>query len=102
VEAPAAKPETSKLTDLMAVLEASVAAARGEPVSDDAVGRAPQPPVSVKAARASRTGQSGAKSTPRAKSTSGAKAKRTAAGSKAADATKPSKSTAPARRRKSA
>jgi DNA end-binding protein Ku len=102
VEAPAAEPETSKLTDLMAVLEASVAAARGEPVSDDAAGRAPQPPVSVKAARASRTGQSGAKSTPRAKSTSGAKAKRTAAGSKAADATKPSKSTAPARRRKSA
>jgi DNA end-binding protein Ku len=102
VEAPAAEPETSKLTDLMAVLEASVAAARGEQVSHDAASSAPSPPVSVKAARASRTSASGAKSTPRAKSTSGAKAtsgaKRAAAGSKA----KPSPSTAPARRRKTA
>ncbi len=107
VEAPAAEPETSKLTDLMAVLEASVAAARGEQVSDDAA-RSTPPPVSVKAARASRTSTSGAKSTSRAKSrsgakdASGAKSKRTAAGSKAGQDTKPSKSTAPARRRKSA
>jgi DNA end-binding protein Ku len=108
VEAPAAEPETSKLTDLMAVLEASVAAARGERVSDDAASSAPQPPVSVKAARASRTSASGAKSAARAKSTSGAKAasgakaKRTATGSKASQSTEGSKSTAPARRRKSA
>ena len=102
VEAPAAEPETSKLTDLMAVLEASVAAARGEQVSDDAASGAAAPPVSVKAARASRTSAPGAKSASRSKSTSGAKAKTAAAGSKAGHGTKSSQSTAPARRRKTA
>ena len=107
VEVPAAEPETSKLTDLMAVLEASVAAARGEKTPDDAASDAPAP-VSVRSARASRASASGAKSTTRAKAASGtkaasgAKAKRTAAKPKAVQDAKPSKSTAPARRRKSA
>ena len=53
VEAPAPAPEASKLTDLMAVLEASVAAARGE--KDEAAGKpAAEEPVSVEKARKTR------------------------------------------------
>ena len=53
MEAPAAAPEASKLTDLMAVLEASVAAARGE--KDEAARQpAADEPVSVEKARKTR------------------------------------------------
>ena len=58
VAAPEPQPETSKLTDLMAVLEASVAAARGgaaeAPADDDAE---TEEPVSVEKARTSRSGK---------------------------------------------
>jgi DNA end-binding protein Ku len=64
VEAPAPVPETSKLTDLMAVLEASVAAARGEAKATSggtrsAAGKASdaaEEPVSVEKARKARAG----------------------------------------------
>jgi DNA end-binding protein Ku len=71
VEAPAPLAETSKLTDLMAILEASVAAARGEAAQEEAAGeaasakgsktrsRAPaKEPVSVAEARKARAGKS--------------------------------------------
>ncbi len=56
VEAPAPAPEASKLTDLMAVLEASVAAARSE--ASDAPGQpdaTSQEPISVEKARKTRS-----------------------------------------------
>ena len=114
VEAPAAEIESSKLTDLMAVLEASVAAAREDAVSGDggSTATASEEPVSVDTARQARARKSRAKSS-RAKSakTKSAKAKSTASGSAAASAkggkssaSKGSKasSSASARRRKTA
>ncbi len=93
VETPAREPAASKLTDLMAVLEASVAAARGEQVAaEDATARATEEPVSVKAVRGSRA--SAASSASSAKGTK-------AAGRSAGDA-KAGKGSTPARRRKSA
>jgi DNA end-binding protein Ku len=62
LEAPAPEPERSKLTDLMAVLEASVAAARSE--ASDVPGATTEAPVSVETARKSRAGR---KPTSRAK-----------------------------------
>jgi DNA end-binding protein Ku len=53
VEAPAPEPEASKLTDLMAVLEASVAAARSAPAAA-IVAPADEVPVSVEKARKTR------------------------------------------------
>ena len=54
VEAPTPEPEASKLTDLMAVLEASVAAARSQKAEEPAGAEtAPEEPVSV--AKASKT-----------------------------------------------
>jgi DNA end-binding protein Ku len=50
VEAPAPQPEASKLADLMAVLEASVAAARSEPAGP-ATKAASEEPISVEKAR---------------------------------------------------
>jgi DNA end-binding protein Ku len=90
VEAPEREPAASKLTDLMAVLEASVAAARGEPLADkEAALRAPEEPVSVKTARASRT-------------SSTSKARSSGASSRTAGGTQAGKSSTSARRRKSA
>ena len=67
VETPAREPEASKLTDLMAVLEASVAAARGEQVAaEDATARTAEEPVSVKAVRTSRTSAASSRARPRA------------------------------------
>jgi DNA end-binding protein Ku len=86
VETPAPEPEVSKLTDLMAVLEASVAAARGESVEDTTAPEATEAPISVSKARQSRA---------RKPAASGTKAKSSASTSRA-------KSTAPTRRRKTA
>ena len=109
VEAPAAEPETSKLTDLMAVLEASVAAARGQAVPDDGKARpAPEEPVSVKDVRAKRSSSSSAKRVAGAKGAPAASkpAGRATAGKGSTKAGKSStnagKSSTPARRRKSA
>jgi len=56
VEAPQPQVETSKLTDLMAVLEASVAAARSEAGSDAvADAETAEAPISVEAARKTRS-----------------------------------------------
>lgn len=54
VAAPAPEPEASKLTDLMAVLEASVAAARSEQDATPSGSAAPREPVSVEKARKTR------------------------------------------------
>jgi DNA end-binding protein Ku len=54
VEAPAPEPEASRLTDLMAVLEASVAAARGEKGATPSTAAASEEPVSVEKARTTR------------------------------------------------
>jgi DNA end-binding protein Ku len=56
VEAPLPEAETSKLTDLMAVLEASVAAARAEPTTDTKA--AATEPISVDKARKRRATKS--------------------------------------------
>ncbi len=85
VEAPAPEPETSRLTDLMAVLEASVAAARAEGVGAPAT-KAGEP-VSVEKARKARARQPRAT---KAKATSGSKSR------------SKSKTAAPAARRKTA
>jgi DNA end-binding protein Ku len=88
VAAPEPEPETSKLTDLMAVLEASVAAARGgaaETPADDAAQAGE--PVSVEKARTSRSrktqssGKKARRST--AKTTAKSKSKAKAAPSQA-------------------
>ena len=93
VETPKREPEASKLTDLMAVLEASVAAARGDQLAGkEAAARTTEEPVSVKTVRATRT--SAASSTSKARSTKGNN--RSAGGAKAG------KSSSSARRRKSA
>ncbi len=88
VEAPAPEPEASKLTDLMAVLEASVAAARGDSAATAGPSLAAEEPVSVKAVRTSGRRSSGPRTT------SGSK--------RAAKAAKTTKSSTPQRRRKSA
>ena len=77
VAAPEPEPETSKLTDLMAVLEASVAAARTDATEEQPTAEAAEP-VPVKSARAARDGKAkGSAKKPRragAKSSSKAKA----------------------------
>lgn len=76
VEVSAPEPETSKLTDLMAVLEASVAAARGQAATEDerAPDRAePEEPVAVTKARRSRARSSGTAATKRTSRKAGAK-----------------------------
>ncbi|MGD8683702.1 MAG: Ku protein [Chloroflexota bacterium] len=88
VEAPTPEPETSKLTDLMAVLEASVAAARSEAAEPPAAGESgtgsttpatasADEPVSVQSARKRRTatGQGAGAKTRRSTGKSAAKAK---------------------------
>jgi DNA end-binding protein Ku len=106
VEAPAdERVETSKLTDLMAVLEASVAAARGQVRdSDKTAARAEaDEPVSVSAARRSRSSRAGS-GTP----AKGSSAKPASAGSTAKKSAKPAASRSKradepaARRRKTA
>ena len=95
VEAPAPEPEASKLTDLMAVLEASVAAARSER-SDAKAERsdAPDEPISVEKARKTR-GRSG-----KAAGTKSSAGKSSAGKSKRA--TKPTSKSSSARKRKTA
>jgi DNA end-binding protein Ku len=91
IEAPEPVAETSKLTDLMAVLEASVAAARAEAGRDSSDRTAPaeEEPVSVTAARTARQS--------RAKPAAAKSASRTTA-----KAPRRTSETATARRRKSA
>jgi DNA end-binding protein Ku len=55
LESPEPQPEASKLTDLMAVLEASVAAARGEKAAAPAADATAEEPISVEKARTSRS-----------------------------------------------
>ncbi|MEX1345648.1 MAG: Ku protein [Candidatus Limnocylindrales bacterium] len=75
VEAPSPEPEASKLTDLMAVLEASVAAARSEQAAAPAEATAVQEPVSVDKARTSRSRKKAAAKSA-SKATSAQKSKR--------------------------
>jgi DNA end-binding protein Ku len=99
VEAQAPEPESSKLTDLMAVLEASVAAARGEADSSDEAdpsgadeAETAAEPISVEKARKQQT---------RSRAKSAAKASTAKSVSKSASKSA-SKSTNAARRRKTA
>jgi DNA end-binding protein Ku len=112
VEMPVAQPESSKLTDLMAVLEASVAAARAETGEDSAPATAPEAPVSVATARkakaargkAAKAKTAKAKGKPTKAKISKSKAKsptRTAATRKRADSASAT-STAAGRQRKTA
>jgi len=87
VETPAPEPAAGKLTDLMAVLEASVAAARSD-TSDEADQRVAQVPVSVATAR-------------RKKATKKKAAAKSATGAKAAKATKTKPKTSKAKSPKS-
>jgi len=89
VEAPAPQPEASKLTDLMAVLEASVAAARSEPAGP-ATKAVSEEPISVAKARKTR-----------ARKTKSASSKASAAKSKQAGKAS-GKSGSTARKRKTA
>lgn len=80
IEAPQPEVETSKLTDLMAVLEASVEAARSEAdAANTAAEVASEPPVSVETARKARTKTKSASARSKGKSGS---AKATAATAK--------------------
>jgi DNA end-binding protein Ku len=98
VAVPEPEAETSKLTDLMAVLEASVAAARSDREAGDALAAAAsEEPVSVAKARQRRTTKAGA-GDPK-----GSSAKRATSKSKSTATTKArSKSTGTAQKRKSA
>jgi len=100
VEAPEPEVETGKLTDLMAVLEASVAAARSEAESGPASeAEATEEPISVTKARAQRSGKAATKST---KSRSGktAGSRRDASSAKTKRGSKSGvKSSTPARRK---
>ena len=96
VEAPAAEPEASKLTDLMAVLEASVAAARSETPAEPAADTERVEPISVDKARKARAGKTKSKAS--TAKTSTAKGKRS---TKSAAKTS-AKSTSSARKRKTA
>jgi DNA end-binding protein Ku len=95
VEAPAPEPQASKLTDLMAVLEASVAAARGEAAgakgaaSEAKAAKGSEEPISVEKARKARSGSSKA-------SASKASASKSAGASKSSSASKTSKGRAAA------
>jgi DNA end-binding protein Ku len=113
MEAPEPVAETSKLTDLMAVLEASVAAARGEAAS--ATSRGPkakagpvkEEPLSVADARKARAGREKAPSGARGKAASGGRAAGRSTSDRAtkaaADADEPATaSRATSRRRKTA
>jgi DNA end-binding protein Ku len=91
VEAPAPEPEASKLTDLMAVLEASVAAARSEQTKAPAEAVSEAEPISVDKERKTRS---------RKKATSKSAAKSSAAKSKRA--AKPASKPAASRKRKTA
>lgn len=103
LEAPPAEPETSKLTDLMAVLEASVAAARAEAGADASKAAPHEAPVSVDDVRQR---QATGKSTGARKRTSRTTtSKKTATSKKSAAGAKSGKSGAAnttARRRKTA
>ena len=69
VEAPAPEPEVSKLTDLMAVLEASVAAARTEQTDTVTEPAAAEEPISVDKARKTRSRKKASSKTSASKST---------------------------------
>ena len=71
VEAPEPEPEASKLTDLMAVLEASVAAARSQKTEPSADAQATVEPISVDKARTTGSRKTKASSARSAPSTSG-------------------------------
>jgi DNA end-binding protein Ku len=105
VEVAAPLVEPSKLTDLMAVLEASVAAAREE--ADDVAPTTKEKPVSVASARKARAGKTKAKSTKAKSGTKAAKSTKAAkkSGTKAKTSTTASKSkstSTAARKRKTA
>ena len=91
VEAPAPEPQASKLTDLMAVLEASVAAARSEQKEASAEAATEAEPVSVDKARKTRSRQ-------KAASKSAAKS----SASKSQRAAKPTSKPVASRKRKTA
>ena len=104
VQALTPEPEASKLTDLMAVLEASVAAARSDSAGDASAAPAEEP-ISVEKARKSRARKSKAgtakSKTSTARSKAGATSKSGAAESKRGGKSK-AKSSSTARKRKTA